>query len=56
LAVEGLKALEIEALSPLEALTKLYELHRKARSNDFWGQAGVSARSRRPDAVDLAAV
>jgi DNA mismatch repair protein MutS len=30
--VEELKALDIEALSPLEAITKLFELQQKARS------------------------
>jgi DNA mismatch repair protein MutS len=30
---EEIKNLDVEALSPLDALTKLYELHRKANSN-----------------------
>jgi DNA mismatch repair protein MutS len=29
--VEDLKALDVEALSPIEALTKLYELQQRAR-------------------------
>ena len=31
--VEAIRELDVESLTPLEALTKLYELHRLARAD-----------------------